>query len=509
MSAAGDASVGTAPAEYAAVRALGQGRFGRVLHCRDQAGAELAVRILDRVPSDEATRALLESECSAAAVAGRHPCAVEITRVWQDDSLGVCTTQPFRPRGSLQQALDESGPLRPQEVVIGGLRVNSALAHSHRTGVLHGDVRPANVLLDEAGSWLLADGGLANAIRRASPTPWPLHDPRYAAREMSGWETPGPPADVHALGATMYVALVGHPPTAGSPGLPPEVPGRIANLVLRMLAADPADRPTSTEVDQVLRGLAPAAETARIPTPLPRAATPTPRPRSGLGAPDLPVAEKPGRRNALIAGGIITALFLAGSGAVIASTHHSHDHRSEAAAPVRISPSPAGSGATEPTSGVTPLRGTLGSAQGRDVDQGLLPYQIDVFGYHGRLAVLMKMKQVSADLKELDVYSVQADGSDSDRGDETFGQQKAGHGGAIPFFFRPGLSLDRCVQVQPVSRSGRAINDRRTVCISPLSDADRTNAETAWRAYRKLQQEKTSPPKISSPKPSSKPTRAV
>jgi hypothetical protein len=191
---------------------------------------------------------------------------------------------------------------------------------------------------------------------------------------------------------------------------------------------------------------------------------------------------------------------------VIASTHRSHDHRPEAAAPVRISPDPARTAAAEPASGApTPLRGTLGTAFGVGVDQGLAPYELDVFEYGGRLAVLMKMKQVSPDLKQIVVYSVRSDGSLREPGDLTFGEQKpVPHEGVIPFFFKADVALDRCVQLQLDRRSGPSIADPRTVCPSKLSAADQALAEAAWKKYLQSQQPKAHPPK-----PASKPPRAV
>src|SRR5436305_1668182 len=186
----------TAPTGYPVLRELGRGRFGRLLLCRDQAGTEVVVRVLGPRGAEEAVRRQFESEVSAAAAASRHPCAVEISKVWQDPGLGVCATAGFRPGGSLQRVLDEGGAVGSDAVVAGGLRLTAAISHSHKCGVLHGDIRPGNVLLDANGAWLLSDGGLANAVRRAAPESGPVHDPMYAPRELFGWERPGPAADV-------------------------------------------------------------------------------------------------------------------------------------------------------------------------------------------------------------------------------------------------------------------------------------------------------------------------
>lgn len=274
---------GEAPVGYTVVRELGTGRLGRVLVCTSPSGSRVVVRVLAVRPVDTTAQARLEAELRAAAAAGQHACAAQISRVWTDPDLGICLEQAFGPGGSAQAVLAADGPFDPAEVTIGGLRLAAALASSHARGVLHGDLRPANVLLDENKDWLLADGGVARAVRRADPSVPALLDPLYAPRELYGWEEPGPPADVYSLGATLYAMLSGHPPGAedsrrgagaqyagllvGPAPLPPAVPAPLAGLVLRMLAPDPADRPPLTEVDQILRAQVPAAARSRIPDP--------------------------------------------------------------------------------------------------------------------------------------------------------------------------------------------------------------------------------------------------
>lgn len=339
-----------APAGYAVIRELGHGRLGRVLLCRTEPGPgaesapaggaaagdeQVAVKVLDVRPEDERARLRLEAELRAVAAAGTHPAAAAITRVWADDGVGVCLAQEYCSKGSAQSALATLGRMDPTDVAAGGVRIATALARSHRNGVLHGDIRPANILLDADGNWRLADGGVANAVRRATPGAGALHDPRYAARELFGWEEPGPPADVFALGATLFALLAGSPPgadaarrgpaalyaalLAGPAPLPAGVPERLAGLVLRMLAVDPADRPTLAEVDQVLRAQVPTDRRSALPDPEPPPPVlAPPRPAVRIAVTEPEVVARAGRRRTVLIASAIAVVFLAGAGGALA-----------------------------------------------------------------------------------------------------------------------------------------------------------------------------------------------
>jgi hypothetical protein len=316
----------TAPPGFTVIRELGAGRLGSTALCRDPGGVEVVVTVLGARPADEAARQELESELAAAAAAFGHPCAVLSALVTAGDSLWL--QQPYLVGGPLG-----SSPVDANTAATGGTRLTAVLAQGHAAGMLHGDVRPANVLLDGDGAWHLAGGGVAHAAARVGVVASPA--PLFAAPESFSGEQLGAAADVYSLGATLYAALVGTAPHADAarggagalysarlgppPELPRSVPVTLAALVRRMLAPDPAERPTLVEVDQVLRGLAPAG-VALLPPIRVREEPAAPRPAVRLVMTEPAAVAAASKRRTLIAAAAIGAVFIAGAGAVAATS---------------------------------------------------------------------------------------------------------------------------------------------------------------------------------------------
>ena len=93
-------------------------------------------------------------------------------------------------------------------------QIGSALATAHAEGVVHRDVKPANVFLDEVGNFYLGDFGIAlEAAELSDPTAaLSAGSPAYASPEQLRREPVGPPADVHGLAISIYEALTGRLP---------------------------------------------------------------------------------------------------------------------------------------------------------------------------------------------------------------------------------------------------------------------------------------------------------
>ncbi|MGQ0467445.1 MAG: protein kinase domain-containing protein [Sporichthyaceae bacterium] len=299
-----------APEGYEVVRELGMGRYGRAVECR-KAGSTVVVRVLGVAGS---AAAALAAELRTLAAAADHACAVGLTRVWIDPLLGVCIEQTNVPPSALDAL---PGADAPSAIAAGGVRLAAALAYSHRLGVLHGDVCPANVLLDAEGRWFLANGGVAQARKRAGAVPIDS-DTAFAPRELQGWEQPAAPADVYSLGATLSARLLGsNDPAIFVVALASESSG-LGALLIRMLAPNPADRPSLVEVDEVLRTVVSPGDREQLPAalPSPRESPAPPRPTVRLVVTEPDAIVRSGRRRTVVAAAAITAVFLASAAAV-------------------------------------------------------------------------------------------------------------------------------------------------------------------------------------------------
>jgi serine/threonine protein kinase len=170
--------------------------------------------------------------------------------------------------GSLEQFVAARGSLGAGEVVTLAVPLAEALEALHRRGVVHGDVTPANILLDAVGKPLLADLGIAwifgeqaDAVEGRLP---------YVDPVVLAGGSPTPAADVYALAAVCSRALTGEPPGAGASS----EPDPLQATILRAMDPDPARRPTAGEFAVAAFAAAPAVP-LRLPA-LGQAASPLP-----------------------------------------------------------------------------------------------------------------------------------------------------------------------------------------------------------------------------------------
>ena len=178
------------------------------------------------------------------------------------------------PGGSLHDRLVQRGPLPWAEVVDVGVHVADALSAAHDAGILHRDVKPANVLVDDTGSPKLADFGIARlAGGTATAAGNVLGTIPYTPPEVLSGHRAGPSGDVWALGATLFALLTGANPfqddpheapgatiarvmRSQPPPLPGEVPLDLAELLGEMLQGPAEARPSSAaEVARRLQGV--------------------------------------------------------------------------------------------------------------------------------------------------------------------------------------------------------------------------------------------------------------
>jgi serine/threonine-protein kinase len=127
----------------------------------------------------------------------------------------------YIPGASLQRRLEREGPLPLEEVVRIGRDIAAALDHAHGSGVIHRDVKPGNVLLDDDRA-LVCDFGIARAVELAggeqfaASSGFALGTPAYMSPEQATGEAIDSRCDVYGLGCVLYEMLAGEPPFRGA-----------------------------------------------------------------------------------------------------------------------------------------------------------------------------------------------------------------------------------------------------------------------------------------------------
>src|SRR5690606_3386037 len=172
--------------------------------------------------------------------------------------------------GSLQDRLSD-GPAEAAEAARIGREVLSALCAAHAVGILHRDVKPANVLLQADGRSILTDFGIA-ALRESSgltATGALIGSPEYMAPERIQGHEGDPASDLWSLGMLLYVAVEGRHPLRRATPLatlaavlnqevpPPERAGALAPVLSALLNRDPAARPDPETLDRMLAAATP------------------------------------------------------------------------------------------------------------------------------------------------------------------------------------------------------------------------------------------------------------
>ncbi len=189
-------------------------------------------------------------EAEAAIIARlEHPHIVPLYDFWREPDR-ACLVMRWLTGGSLETQLD-AGPMSLEDTAQMVEQVGSALAMAHRAGVVHRDVKSANILLDEEGNAYLTDFGIAVEATGDENPAAALSEgsPAYASPEQLRREVVGPAADVHGLGIAVYETLTGHLPF-------PETEDEAA--LLRHQLHDPIPPPSlsrpelSASVDEVL-----------------------------------------------------------------------------------------------------------------------------------------------------------------------------------------------------------------------------------------------------------------
>jgi serine/threonine protein kinase len=253
---------------------LGRGGMGIVLKAFDPAlNRNVAVKVLSAslATTGAARSRFLREARAAAAVVHEH--VVGVFAVSEAAGMPFLVMEYVSGR-SLQDRLDRDGPLSVTEVLRIGMQTASGLAAAHAQGLVHRDVKPANILLENGVERVrLTDFGLARAVADAgmSHSGVVAGTPYYMAPEQARGETTDHRADLFSLGSTLYAICAGHPPFRAETPLAvlrrvcdepprslreinPEIPSWLEALIARLMAKDRSQRyQTADEAFDVLK----------------------------------------------------------------------------------------------------------------------------------------------------------------------------------------------------------------------------------------------------------------
>jgi serine/threonine protein kinase len=257
---------------YRLAEPVGRGATASVWRARDE--------LLDRDVAVKHFREPYSHGVAEARIAARvrHPNVAAVHDVIQHG--GSCgLVMDYHGHANLATLLRGGRRLPPPIVAALGLQLLAALRAVHAAGIVHCDVKPANLLLGDDGRLVLIDFGIAEAsggdpVHPARRNGDVVGSPAYMAPELVRGEPPRTPADLWSLGVTLYTAVEGRPPFPQSdpvptlaavlhdPPSPARLAGRLQPLLARLLVKQPAGRPSHDAIHALLTEAYPAQPTS-------------------------------------------------------------------------------------------------------------------------------------------------------------------------------------------------------------------------------------------------------
>ncbi|HQX52118.1 MAG TPA: protein kinase, partial [Planctomycetaceae bacterium] len=275
---------------YDVERLIGSGGMGVVFKAWDtELNRPVAVKLLAPYLAENgsARKRFAREARAAAAVVDEHVVAIHNVESGDDPEKPPFLVMKYIAGGSLQQRLDRDGPLDVCEILRIGMQTARGLAAAHAQGLIHRDVKPSNILLDEGVERaLLTDFGLARAEDDACLTRSGFHPgtPHYMSPEQVRGEAIDGRSDLFSLGCVLYALCTGHPPFRAETSyavlrritddaarpireLNPNIPEWLERIVMKLLSKSRDDRFESAE--QVAELLADCLAYVQHPTTTP------------------------------------------------------------------------------------------------------------------------------------------------------------------------------------------------------------------------------------------------
>jgi serine/threonine protein kinase len=327
---------------------LGYGGMAEVHKARDlRLGRDVAVKVLrSDLARDPSFQNRFRREAQAAAGLN-HPSIVGVYDTGEDgDPAGIDDTvspyivMEFVEGRTLREVLKSEGPLPPRRAMEIVAEVCGALDFSHRSGIVHRDIKPGNVMITDSGAIKVMDFGIARALAdnaaTVTATSAVIGTAQYLSPEQARGESVDARSDVYSTGCLLYELLVGHPPFTGdspvavayqhvreNPRIPstenPAIPPALDSIVMKSLAKNPLNRYQTAgemraDLQRALAGHQVEAESIMTDdqrTEFIAAAATTPPNRPGVLTPvDGDDDDQGGHRGAVIWTSVILALLL-------------------------------------------------------------------------------------------------------------------------------------------------------------------------------------------------------
>ena len=245
---------------YSILSRIGSGGMADVYCAQDlQLGRKVALKLLyRRFAEDEEFVERFKREASAAAGL-QHPNVVGVYDRGEWDGTYYIAMEYLEGR-TLKQLLQEEGPLAPERAIDIVVQILRAARFAHQRGVIHRDIKPHNVIIDEEGRAKVTDFGIARAgASDMTETGSIMGTAQYLSPEQAQGHGVGPASDIYSIGVILYEMLAGRVPFEGDTAvtvavkhlneqpLPisqfrPDVHPALEAAVMRALSKDPADR---------------------------------------------------------------------------------------------------------------------------------------------------------------------------------------------------------------------------------------------------------------------------
>ena len=303
--------------KYRIERLLGKGGMGQVFLAHDLTlEREVAIKVLppDVAQDDQVVRRFQQEAKTAAKL--DHPNIIPIYRVESEGGLNYFVMK-YIAGTSLEDLLDKKEPLPVADIQRILWEAACALGHAHQRGVVHRDVKPANIMFDHDGRVMLTDFGISKALQAATgftATGMIIGTPHYMAPEQGKGASVDGRADQYSLGVVGYRMITAELPFGGDsvhtiiykhiyeePPLVstkrPGIPGGLTAAISRALSKDPELRyPTMEDLATAVWPEQPVASPARgRGAARPRPAVAADAPTQITGAPTTPLSGRPGK----------------------------------------------------------------------------------------------------------------------------------------------------------------------------------------------------------------------